>query len=300
MSGLIQNGVLPQPSRIVIALFAAAILAACAADAVPPQSKPRMTSMNEPLIVGPTDGNFTYTNEPQLTKLGPHRFMIPANYFTDQIGPDFQGGALLELVWPTLEAAPPGWTRTTNALQQAHLIRANLDYIDRWPLQNAMDSSLRTGSDDPILRQDPTDNIDYRTRMEDVLGLERWVVSEEDKARYLKLTEGQSDRYGLPADPWDFEDWYLRRDAQGHVLTRMRCDPPAKPDGLVIQNDALVKDGNPRVALCAHAFSIPKYDVKIDVRYPRVVMHDWKRIEARFRAVMDRYYVGTEHAGDKP
>lgn len=287
-------------SRALIIGLATAILAACAADAVPPQSKPRMTSMNEPLIVGPTDGNFTYTNEPQLTKLGPHRFMIPANYFTDQIGPDFQGGALLELVWPKLEAAPPGWTRTTNALQQAHLIRANLDYIDRWPLQNAMDSSLRTGSDDPILRQNPTANIDYRTRMEDVLGLERWVVSEEDKARYLKLTEGQSDRYGLPADPWDFEDWYLRRDAQGHVLTRMRCDPPTKPDGLIIQGNALIKGENPRVAMCTHTFSLPKYDVILGVTYPRVLMHDWERIEARYRAVMDRYYIGTERGGSKP
>ena len=287
-------------SRIFMISVVIALLAACAADAVPPRNRPRMTAMNEPLIVGPTDGNFTYTNEPQLTKLGPHRFMIPANYFTDQIGPDFQGGAILELVWPKLEAAPPGWTRITNALQQAHLVRANLDYIDKRPLQNAMDSSLRTGSEDPILRQDPTDNIDYRTRREDVLGLERWVVSEEDKTRYLKLTEGQRDRYGLPADPWDFEDWYLRRDSHGHVLTHIECAPATQPDGLIIVNDSLIREDTTRVALCSHAFSVPKYGVSLNVTYPRVVMHEWEHIEARYRAVMDRYYIGTERNGDKP
>ena len=67
-----------------------------------------MTAMQEPLVMGPTVDGYTYTNEPKLTQLGPHHFMIPANYFSDQMGPDFQGGVLLELVWPQLGPAPPG------------------------------------------------------------------------------------------------------------------------------------------------------------------------------------------------
>ncbi|RMH87897.1 hypothetical protein EBB59_12210 [Lysobacter pythonis] len=258
-----------------------------------------MSTLKEPLVIGPTVGDYTYTNAPKLARLGPHRFMIPANYFTDQIGPDFQGGMLMELVWPKLEAAPPGRIREMNRSEQNHLIQANFDYIDRRPLQEAMDSMIKRSGDDPIQRQDPTDNISHRTRGEDVLGLERWYVSEADKARYLKLIEGQRDRYAWPVDPLSIEDWFVRRDTQGHVLTFIRCPPRARPDGLIIQGARLVKDGNPRVPQCSHTFSMPEYGAAVDMHYPRVLMRDWARIEARYRELMAKFHIGIDTKGEQ-
>ncbi|RMH94531.1 hypothetical protein EBB59_02345 [Lysobacter pythonis] len=288
-----------------LALALAGLLgAACAAEPAPPADKKierkiDMSTLKEPLVIGPTVGDYTYTNAPKLARLGPHRFMIPANYFTDQIGPDFQGSVSMELVWPKLEPLPPGRRREMSMNEFRRQIRAGFTYIDRRPLQEAMDSDGRSFSDDPILRQDPTDNISHRTRGEDVLGLERWYVSEADKARYLKLIEGQRDRYAWPVNPWDIEDWFVRRDAQGHNLTFIRCDPPSKPDGLIIQGDDVVKDENPRVAQCSHSFAIPEYGLSVEVDYPRVLMRDWARIEARYRELMAKFHIGIDTKGEQ-
>lgn len=255
-----------------------------------------MTAMQEPLVTGVTVDGYTYTNEPKLTRLGPHRFMIPANYFTDQMGPDFQGGIVLELIWPKLEPLPPGRRQEMSMDEFRRQIRASIDYIKR-PLQESMDSHDKTFSDDPILQQDPMDNISQRTRGDDLLGLQRWYVSETDKARFLKLIEGQRDRYGLPDDPWNFEDWFLLRDSEGHIQTFIRCDPQSKPDGLIIQGDTVVDDENPRVAQCTHTFSISQYGVMLRMDYPRILMRDWARIEQRYRELLSRYYLGEGTQG---
>lgn len=276
------------------------LLIACTSDAVPPaKRKLAMNPLQEPLVTGPTVGGYTYTNAPQLTRLGPHRFMIPANYFTDQMGPDFQGGALLEVVWPGLKAAPPGHSRQSTVLEQQHVVRANLDYIDKQPLQAAMDTSIKTFSDDPILRLDPMDNLDQRTRVEDVFGLERWVVTDADKARYLARNGGKPE-YVLPDGPWDIEDWYVRRDAQGHILSFLTCPPLAKPDGLIIQGEGLVRDHNPQISSCSHSFAMPEYSTSIRASYPRVLMRDWARIESTYRELFHRTYIGTDKAEGRP
>ena len=257
-----------------------------------------MTAMQEPLVMGPAVDGYTYTNEPKLTQLGPHRFMIPANYFSDQMGPDFQGGVTLEVIWPELEPLPPGRRRAMSMDEFRRQIRASIDYMKR-PLQDAMDGLARTFSDDPVLQQDPLENISYRSRGDDVLGLQRWYVSEADKARYLKLTEGQRDRYGMPADPWDFEDWFVRRDSEGHILTFIRCAPSSMPDGLIIQEGVVVKDDNSRVAQCTHTFSVPEYGLLMRMDYPRTLMRDWSPIEQRYRALLSHYYLGDDSQGGR-
>ena len=292
----------PRRARInALAAVIGCLLSACAANIPPPATNASaMTAMQEPLVMGPTVDGYTYTNEPKLTRLGPHRFMIPANYFSDQMGPDFQGGVLLELVWPQLGPAPPGRTREMSRNEQNRLIQANVDYIEKLPLQETMDSMQSGFVDDPVMSKDPVDNMSQRTRGEDVLGLQRWYVSEADKARYLKLTEGQRDLYAWPSDPWYIQDWFVRRDIHGHVLTFIKCDPPSKPDGLIIHGDTLVDDGNPHVALCSHTFSAPKFGIKIRASYPRVLMRDWERVESNLHVIFERYHVGRNGRGGLP
>lgn len=51
---------------------------------------------------------YGYNERPVEAQLGPHHLRIPANYFRDQIGPDFQGNFSLLVQWPDLEPLPPG------------------------------------------------------------------------------------------------------------------------------------------------------------------------------------------------
>ena len=292
-----------RPVRFVpVLLIPFLALAACAADSTPATARnPAVPTMQEPLITHRDETGYTYSNKPVLSKLGPHRFMIPANYFRDQIGPDFQGGMLMVMMWPTLDAAAPGHLREMTIIEQAHMVEFNLDYIaDKVPVQESMDGSDRSYSDDPIKQQDPLDNIAYRTRGEDRFGLEYWVVSDADKARYLKLIEGKRDRYSWPVNPDWVEDWYLRRDAQGHLLTFIKCTPASMPDGLVIRGNTLDFGGTPSPrASCDHHFVLPEYGTNIHVSYPRVLLKDWARIETRFRELMTRSYLGDESQGSR-
>jgi len=50
----------------------------------------------------------TYTTQPVEARLGPHRFMFPANLYYNQTGPLADGGVMLTVFWPDFDAAPPG------------------------------------------------------------------------------------------------------------------------------------------------------------------------------------------------
>ncbi|KRG71032.1 hypothetical protein [Pseudoxanthomonas dokdonensis] len=253
-----------------------------------------MEYAQEPLIINRDEDGYAYTNAPQETWLGPHRFMIPANYFSSQIGPDFQGGVTMELEWPQLKPLPPGRRRVMSMPEFYALVRASLDYVDKLPWYESLEAGVSPPDDDPISRQDPDRQISHRTRDEEVFyGLQRWYVSEADRRRYQELTQGQDQiTYGLPARR-DIQDWYLRRDAQGHLLTRIKCESRALPDGVKIEGDRIVADpAYSRSTSCDHAFAIPKYKTLVYVGYNRVLLKDWQRIEDTIRANLDRYYVG--------
>src|SRR3546814_11884019 len=51
---------------------------------------------------------YGYNDRPVEAHLGPHRYLIPANYFRNQIGPDFPGHFPLLVPWPDLQPQPPG------------------------------------------------------------------------------------------------------------------------------------------------------------------------------------------------
>ncbi len=45
---------------------------------------------------------YGYNDRPVEARRGAHRYLIPANYVRDQIGPDFQGNFSLLVQWPDL------------------------------------------------------------------------------------------------------------------------------------------------------------------------------------------------------
>lgn len=292
----------PTLRPLAVAMLALATAGSCTAGTPAERLQKELVHMQyaqEPLVTHTEDG-FTYTNAPQETWLGPHRFMIPANYFTDQMGPDFQGSVSMELEWPELEPLPPGRRRVMSMPEFYALVQAGLSYVDKLPWYESMEVGVNPPDDDPISRQSPAWNLPARTRGEDMHGLQRWYASEQDRQRFLALIRDQPPRrYGLP-DPENIHDWYLRRDAQGHLVTHIVCAPPSVPNGLRIEGNQVVKNpGVRRNTSCDHSFAIPKYKVLVSVSYVRTLLPEWQRIEDTLRANLDRYYVG-EGEGWKP
>lgn len=155
-------------------------------------------------------------------------------------------------------------------------------------------------SDDPILRQDPINDIAYRTRSEDRHGLEYWYVSEADARRYQALIRGQEDRYAWPVDPESFiDDWYIRRDAEGNVQTFIRCNRPSIPDGWVIEGMKLkqlpmTSSATITTAICEHSMPLPEYHARARLSYRRLLLHEWQRFEQQYRDFLRKHYVGIE------
>lgn len=94
-------------------------------------------------------------------QLGPHRLRIPANYFRDQIGPDFQGNFSLLVQWPDLEPLPPGQRSGQDMDTFDRQITIAPDYVDRVPIEIPLErmtapiaESGSPGLDDPRERLD--------------------------------------------------------------------------------------------------------------------------------------------------
>ncbi|HYP83740.1 hypothetical protein [Variovorax sp.] len=283
--------------RWLLVLASAVVLSGCLQpptkrDAKLARDLAHMQYAQEPLIINDADG-YTYTNAPQETWLGPHRFMIPANYFTDQAGPDFQGGVTMEVEWPDLKPLPPGRRRVMSMPEFFALVGGGINYVDRLPWQESMENGVSPPLSTSLRRRDPVRNLAYRTRGQDVHGLQRWYVSDRDKQLFRDIVKGQEYFQYWPPRPEDIEDWYLRWDAQGQLVTRIKCTPLIQPDGLVLQDGRVVDVPEVRrSALCRHSFAIPKYKALVSLGYARVLLGEWQRIEQTYRQNLDRYYVG--------
>lgn len=76
------------------------------------------------------------------------------------------------------------------------------------------------------------------------------------------------------------------------ITTFIRCDQPLDGlSGLVIEGELLVPDEAPEVASCTHnVVDIPD-SLSMTIRYPRVLLKDWKAIEDAARATLGRYEI---------
>jgi hypothetical protein len=92
-------------------------------------------------------------------------------------------------------------------------------------------------------------------------------------------------------DEETFTDWYLARDATGSVASVIVCDERQVADGLRVQDGSgLAREPEAtEIARCTHDFLVADGAVRIAAEYPRALLKDWRRIEARVREVFDTY-----------
>ena len=215
--------------------------------------------------------------------LGPNRFVLPANWFADGFGPDFQGGVTLALHWPSLEPYPPGqpYGSFTTGPMRNQAITVSIDYIDRVPIDE-LPGRYVTASNDFELR-DPSENLALRDRLPDRFGLEVYRTNLErvalHSAREMRRPPRSAEAY-LGAH----NDWFIARDSSDRIRTVVMCDDGRRPEGFEIHNEALVSvPGSTRWPLCSHRFSMPEFSLSIDASYHRPILRDWRRIESAVR-----------------
>ncbi|RYH24978.1 MAG: hypothetical protein EON54_24375 [Alcaligenaceae bacterium] len=232
-----------------------------------------------------------YDDKPVDACLGPQHYRIPANYFRDQIGPDFQGNFSLTVQWPDLQPIPPGERETQEWAQQIKHVAVSPYYVDRVPIETRLDSSIEARRTDPYYRDDdPEERLDLRVRQPERFGLTPYYV---DPAKFWAFFERRSRINGHPvrARLENTRDWYLGHDAQGRLTTVIKCDSHVEVDGLAVQGDRLVEDGARRFPGCTQEIVMVESKLLITIDYRRVLLHDWKRFEDRTRQLFTQYRV---------
>lgn len=285
------------PAGRCLAVAIAAALSATAYAKAPTTGKGgKEAAMSENTAESRTLDGYTYTTKPVEARIGPHRFALPANYYDDQIGPAIGGGVGLTLMWPSLQAAPPGTRPTRSMADHYRAISVSIDYVDKVPVSGLLQriaSTEVTTEDGTIERTDPRRRLDLRIPGTPQFGLIPYTI---DETRMDAYTQAYSKQRGeAPArNPRTEKEWYVGRSGDDGITTLIRCDQPLYGlSGLVIEGELLVPDDAPEVASCTHnVVDIPD-SLSMTIRYRRVLLKDWKAIEDAVRATMARYMIRT-------
>lgn len=258
------------------------------------EKDPNGTNMSEAAASSRTVGGHTYTTEPVEARVGPHRFMFPANLYYNQTGPLADGGVMLTVLWPDFDAAPPGDrpVRTTQVSRRQVLIE--LHHLDRVPIEQYLarrTSSEATSAPGSLERRHPVQNLALRVAQPERMGLTPYAIDQSLMAAYVKDSEaalGMRYAHNPKMEP----DWYVARSADGQLTTFISCDPADRvPDGLLIEGSTLQRSGEDQIAMCRHSMVDVDDSIAIEMNYARVMLSDWQRLETSVRGLLSRYRV---------
>lgn len=249
----------PTPAR---RLACAALVAVLAASGC---ARPPSTELDDEILAllngtyGPrTVGGRTYTAQPVEANLGPHRFMFPANLYYNQIGPFAGGGVMLAVFWPDFNAAPPGDHPVRSVEDGYRQVTIELRYVGS------------AGAADYLAR-----DLSERVALPPRWGLTPYAVNRSWVSRYT----------------WEVApDWYVVRDGEGRVRTFISCDPwEYVADGVLMEGGKLVRSSGDRVAMCRHSMVDGEDGVGVEMSYARVMLGDWRQLEASPLTLMRRH-----------
>jgi hypothetical protein len=253
-------------------MLAACLLTACAVGTDSPENSMGL----DPATVAYQQHG--YNDKPVEARLGPYRFRIPANYFRDQIGPDFQGNFSLLVQWPDLEPLPPGKRSGQDMATFDRQITITPRYVDRAPIETRLERmTTPTAPPDSPTLADPSRRLDLMLPQPERDGLTPYVV---DARRLAAYDQAEAARLGVPASRTadSYGDWFVHRNADGKLLSLIRCDLEPAP-------------GDHRRAGCTHDFVIPDIGIAVSMAYGREYLTGWRRIEDRARTLIAEYRI---------
>lgn len=284
---------LPQGDPMKLPLRLAATVATAAMTAAPAGAMPAPAATPASATSSAKPYKWEgYSDKPVEAKLGPYRFRFPMNMYYDQMGPDFQGGVVLVLQWPSLEPYPPGENFHSTTERFLAAVRINLSYLDRIPdkeYPNTLRRSMqRFDTSNPANWLNPSNNIDLRLTGAPVYGLTPYYLDLPRLKTYYVKRHGEAigARAAEPDDTFN-TDWYLVFDPNDVPVTFIQCAPKQVPDGVIVQGDRVQEDPKVRgVTSCTHEFLVPEYKLAPEVSYSRAFLKDWQRIEKHVRDLL--------------
>ncbi|AWH16234.1 hypothetical protein C1922_02270 [Stenotrophomonas sp. ZAC14D2_NAIMI4_7] len=284
--------------RLACAALVAALGAAACAKA-PSTERDSDGTLSQDASSSRTVGGHTYTTQPVEARLGPHRFMFPANLYYDQTGPHPDGGVMLTVFWPDFGAAPPGNRPVRSVEDSQRQVLIELNYLDRVPIadylgrRSSNDATAEAGS---LRSRNPAQRLELRDAQAERWGLTPYAINPALMDAYVKDSEAE---LGVPyrRKPALEPDWYVARSTDGRLTTFISCDPADRvPDGLSVQGSALESTGAERIAMCRHSMVDMDDNITIEMGYARVMLRDWQRLESAVRALLRSHKITLQFA----
>lgn len=228
-------------------------------------------------------GRYTYTTDLVEARLGPYRYRFPANFYYDQMGPDFQGSVRLILIWPDLAPTPPGVNFHDDENLSDRYVSISIGYLDKVPVKGYLERMIVPQWGDP---SDPTLSLKHRIKGSPVFGLVPYYTDFAKLEAWARRTDPDSVSTVADRDSSMNGDWYLAYRADGSIRTFIKCTSREMPDGIVFEG-ARVVSAQPPIALCTHDFTVPSLGLDVQMEYARAMLKDWQRTEDRVRHLLD-------------
>ena len=213
--------------------------------------------------------------------VGPYLLELPQNYFYNQMGTEFDGSFALALEYPSLEPFKPGERSNLSVDVGIRTVTVTYDYIDRIDIRQAMKNSYISMVSEP---HDPAASLEGRELGEPIFGLTPYYA-DMARIRVYEREHGRADTAPVMQDRWH-KDWFLQRGETGEVTTVIKCTSRnVKETGVEYRNGKIVKNSAHELPDCEHIFTLEDHGTKIRLRYARIGLPDWHRIEERARAI---------------
>lgn len=221
--------------------------------------------------------------------LGPYLLRIPANYFDDQMGPNFDGSFGLYVEYPSLTTFAPGERVPLTLDVATRTVNIGYRYLDRVDPQEYLQRQYTAGS---VATDAPEMKIDTRIKGEEKDGLTPYYA---DVAAYRAhyLAQGLKPANSIMNASY-YQDWYVSRDAQSRIATIIKCTSrEVEASGVDVRDGKLVRSKARDLPACRHVFVVPDMKVAVEIDYVRVALKDWKKIEARARSALQEFRTMT-------
>lgn len=238
--------------------------------------------------LGPQD---PFKTPPPLMEacLGPYKLRIPANYFGDQMGPNFDDSFGLYLEYPSLQPFAPGERAHLSLDVSTRTVDIGYHYLDGVYPNNVLYAPNSTDDGDPAER------LEGRIQGKEIYGLTPYYADLKKSFTYYRkkgYNESHSDEPTNIFNVASQKDWYVARDHNGQISTLIKCTShEVTESGVEYRDGRLVRSKEDPLPDCTHLFVIKDLSAMVEIRYVRFALPDWKKIEAAARDNLKKFMV---------
>lgn len=241
--------------------------------------------------LGPQD---PFQTPPPLMEacLGPYKLRIPANYFGDQMGPNFDDSFGLYLEYPSLQPFAPGQRTHLSLDVSTRTVDIGYLYLDRI---KAHDFLRRQYTPDSSDEDNPEERLEGRIHGEQIYGLTPYYADLPKVFAYYKA-KGYRESLSL-FEAKNHDDWYLKRDSNGEVRTFIKCTSHVVTEsGVEYSGGKMVRSKGKELPECDHIFIIPEISTGVKVSYVRAALPDWEKIESAARNYLENFMLKQDRS----